>query len=304
MIDLRGVHVLRVVHQLGTVTAAAHTLHLTPSAVSQQLRRLAHDLDVALLEPDGRRVRLTPAAHTLLRHADDLADRWEQARADLRSHADRAGGRLRMCGFPSSLDMLVAPACERLGTREPRLDVRISEVETAAAYERLLGDDVDVAVVVIYVGGPPVEDPRFDQQPLLDEPQDLLVPRDHPFAGRPGTALEDAARDRWVLAEQGSCDQYDLAVVACAAAGFSPVVAHTVKEWSAVASLVAHGFGISLMPRLVRIPSELPVVRVPLGAGAPRRRLLTCTRRGSRGQRPIAAGLDALAAVAREVAPA
>lgn len=54
------------------------------------------------------------------------------------------------------------------------------------------------------------------------------------------------------------------------------------------------------MPRLVRIPSELGVVRVPLsGAPAPRRRLLTCVRRGSRGQRHIALGLDALATTAQ-----
>jgi hypothetical protein len=63
-----------------------------------------------------------------------------------------------------------------------------------------------------------------------------------------------------------------------------------------VAALVAHGFGVSLMPRLVRIPSELPVLRVPID-DAPARRLLTCTRRGSRGQRPIALGLDAPAEV-------
>ena len=46
MFDLRRLHVLRVVHQLGTVAAAAGSLHLTPSAVSQQLRQLAHELDV------------------------------------------------------------------------------------------------------------------------------------------------------------------------------------------------------------------------------------------------------------------
>ncbi|MBO0849910.1 MAG: LysR family transcriptional regulator, partial [Pseudonocardia sp.] len=54
MIDLRRLHVLRVVDQVGTITAAAGSLHLTPSAVSQQLRALSHELAVPLLEPDGR----------------------------------------------------------------------------------------------------------------------------------------------------------------------------------------------------------------------------------------------------------
>src|SRR4051812_17259538 len=59
MIDLRRLHMLRVVHQQGTVTAAAEVLHLTPSAVSHHMRELSRELKVPLLEPQGRRVKLT-----------------------------------------------------------------------------------------------------------------------------------------------------------------------------------------------------------------------------------------------------
>jgi len=298
MIDLRRVHVLRVVDQLGTVTAAARSLHLTPSAVSQQLRLLARELDVTLLEPDGRRVRLTAAAHVLLRHADDLAARWERARGELAGLSGWAVGELRMCGFPSSLDMVVAPAAQRLRRSDPRLAVRIAEVETADAYERLLADDVDIAVVVPHLHGPTADDPRFALQALLDDRQDLLVPVDHPLAGASDVTLDGASGESWVLAAPGTCDQYELTLVACAAAGFRPAVTHEVKEWAAVASLVAHGFGVAMMPRLVRVPTELPIARVPL-RDAPRRRLLTCVRRGSADRPHIALGLDALGAVAR-----
>jgi DNA-binding transcriptional LysR family regulator len=297
MIDLRRLHVLRVVHQLGTVTAAAKALHLTPSAVSQQLRQLARELDVPLLEPDGRRVRLTPAAHTLLRHADDLAARWERARAELQADAGRAVPPLRLAGFPSSLPVLVVPAVVRLRALE--LSVRVMEVETADAFGGLLAGEIDIAVTLPNPGSPAVDDPRFAQRLLLDEPQDLLVPRDHPLAGRRSASLDEVAHEPWVLPAPGSCDHRDITTVACAAAGFSPKVAHEAMEWWAVASLVAVGLGVCLKPRLVRIPAELPVVAVPLdGPTAPRRRVLACIRRGSGDQRHIALGLDALAAAA------
>ena len=298
MIDLRRVHVLRVVDQLGTITAAAGSLHLTPSAVSQQLRALARDLDVALLEPDGRRVRLTPAAHALLKHADDLAARWEEARGELGAYAEQTGGSLRLCGFPSVLPALAIPAGEILRRQDPLLELQIMEVETADAFERLLVGDVDIAITLPNLGGPTADDPRFDQQPLLDEPQDLLVPLDHPLASRESVALEELAREQWVLPEPHSCDQYELVAVACATAGFTPRIAHQAKEWTATIALVAHGFGICLKPRLVPIPTELPVARIPLRPPVPQRRLLICTRRGSRQQRPIALGLAALAAAA------
>ncbi len=76
MID-RRIQVLRVVAERGTVTAAAAALSYTPSAVSHQLRTLARDLEVPLLEPVGRGVRLTAAAELLLRRSDELSARWE-----------------------------------------------------------------------------------------------------------------------------------------------------------------------------------------------------------------------------------
>ncbi|HWN27446.1 MAG TPA: LysR family transcriptional regulator, partial [Actinomycetospora sp.] len=80
MID-RRLRVLQAVARHGTVTAAAEVCRLTPSAVSHQMQALARELDVVLLEPVGRTVRLTPAARTLLAHAETLTAQWEHARA-------------------------------------------------------------------------------------------------------------------------------------------------------------------------------------------------------------------------------
>src|SRR5699024_2559357 len=71
MID-RRLEVRGAVERHGTVTAAAEACHLTPSAASHQLKALAQELGVELLEAIGRNVRLTAAAHTLLLHAQIL----------------------------------------------------------------------------------------------------------------------------------------------------------------------------------------------------------------------------------------
>ncbi|MDQ4118910.1 MAG: LysR substrate-binding domain-containing protein, partial [Actinomycetota bacterium] len=202
-------------------------------------------------------------------------------------------------GIPSSLDMLVAPAVAELTRTEPRMLVRIREVETADAFEQVLSGELDVAVFVPNHDCPPTDDPRFEQDPLLDVPQDLLVPAGHRLAGEPGVTLDRAAHEPWILPAPDSCDQYELALVACMQAGFRPTVAHETKEWAATAALVGHGLGVALVPRLVRIPEGRGAVRVPVSDPAsPRRRLLTCIRRGSGGQRAIALGLAALAAAA------
>jgi len=82
-IDLRRLRVLRELDQRGTVAATAAALHLTPSAVSQQLAALAREMGVPLLERRGRGVRLTGQARLLLEHAGAVQAQLERARADL-----------------------------------------------------------------------------------------------------------------------------------------------------------------------------------------------------------------------------
>jgi DNA-binding transcriptional LysR family regulator len=299
MIDLRRLQVLRAVHHHGMVTSAAAALHLTPSAVSQQIRQLSRDVGVPLLEPHGRRVRLTAAAHVLLDHADALYVRWEAAEAELAAHVEGAAGPLRLCGFPSGLTGLLAPVAARLAKTHPDLAVSVAEAEAADCFDRLLTDQADLAVVIPTPAGPAPNDPRFDQAPLLDEAEDLLVPAGHRLATREAVRLVEAAGDPWITPEPGSCDQHHVVVSACIAAGFTPHVAHYATEWPAVSALVAHGLGVALIPRLAALPAEHTVVRVPLrGNPTPTRRILTCTRRGARRHPVIAAGLDALGEVA------
>jgi DNA-binding transcriptional LysR family regulator len=293
--------VLRAVHHHGTVTSAAEALHLTPSAVSQQIRQLSRELGVPLLQPQGRRIKLTAAAHVLLDHADALSVRWEQARADLASHVDGDAGRLRLCGFPTGLATLLAPAAAQLAKTSPELGVSIVEAEANDCFDRLLADRADLAVLIPTPDSPPRDDPRFDQEPLIDEPQDLLVPAGHPLATRESVTLAEAAGEPWISPEPGTCDQHHVVVSACIAAGFTPHVAHYATEWVGVSALVGSGLGVSLVARLVPIPGEHAVVRVRLrGNPQPTRRILTCTRRGGRDHPSIARGLAALREIAAQ----
>lgn len=277
-VDLRRLHVLRLVHEYGTVTAAATALHLTPSAVSHQLRQLAREVGIDLLAPDGRGVRLTAAGHRLVAHADELHAGWQRAQADLAALADGEVGRLRMCAFPTAVAGLLAPAAELLAAEAPGLQVQIAEVEEAPeGFDRLLAGQTDIALVAPTSAGPPLDNPRFDQQPLLTEPLDLLVADDHPLNARPSADLGEVAHEPWILAAPGSWDCYQLIASACATAGFTPRVVHEAKSPLAVATLVARGLGVAVVPRLVPLPTHHAVHRVPLqGDPPPQRRILTC----------------------------
>lgn len=301
MIDIRRLRVLRTVAEHGTITAAAGELHLTPSAVSQQIRQLARDLGVELLRHEGRRVKLTPAAHVLLDHGDAFSVQWERARSELAALADGVSGTLRLCGVSSAIAALAGPAMALLRRSHPRVESRVREEESADCYRMLLADEADLAIVLPTPDAPPVSDPRFEQHPLLDDPQDLLVPVGHRLARPGGVELAEAAGEAWIVKRRNN-DSYPLLTAACAAAGFTPHVSHEVKEWYAVSALVAEGFGVCLLPRMVPVPARQAVVRVPLrGRPVPSRRIVTCVRRGSADHPVVATGLSALREVAAEL---
>lgn len=293
MID-RRLQVLRVVAALGTVTAAARALSYTPSAVSHQLRGLASDLGVTLLEPAGRGIRLTAAAQILLERSDELFARWEEVRAELADAEPESVTSLRMCGFSTAAAALLPLVASRVRTAYPLCTVRIIEADPSDCFTLLLTEQADVAVVVAVPSLPPSNDPRFDQATLLDDPLDLLVPEGHALARRASVLLRDAADESWILDRPGR-PLHQLVQSACAAAGFSPSVAHEAAEWDTGAALVDAGLGIALIPRLARLPEGYRVARVPLrGDPTPSRRILTAVRRGSRQQPAIATALSAL----------
>ena len=298
MIDLRRLRVLRSVAYYGTVTAAAHALHLTPSA-AQQVRQLGRELGVDLFEPHGRRVRLTSAARTLLAHADAIEERWHQAEADLATAGTPTpNGTLRICGFPTAVSTLIAPAAVRLGRDWPTLTTQIREAEPMECFDLLFSGDADLAVVEATADNPPHTDHRFDQQLLLEDPFDLLTAGDHPLAAMESVALTDLADQPWILGMPASSSRQHV-LTACTRAGFTPAIVHQAREWSVVATLAEHGLGIALVPRLAKLPPQLTVARIPLSKDRPSRHLLTVILRGTKDQPAIEAALRQLAETTR-----
>ena len=297
MID-RRLHVLRMVASCGTVTGAAEALHYAPSAVSQQLRTLGKELGVTLVVQDGRRIRLTPAARVLLEHADELFSSWEEIRGLVAAAAGEGIGTLRLCGFSTAAAALLPGVAAGVHATFPRSRVRIIEADPEECFDLLLADEADVAVVVATATLPPTTDARFEQRYLLEDPLDLLVPESHRLAGERSVLLGALVEESWIMDRPGR-PYHQLLQTACAAAGFSPAVAHVASEWDTGAALVAAGLGIALIPRLAHLPSGYPIVRVPLrGDPTPSRHILTGIRRGSAQQPLIADALERLEASA------
>ncbi len=282
MID-RRLHVLRMVRHHETVTAAARALHLTPSAVSQQVRALAHELGVDLLQPRGRGVRLTPEGSILPAHADRLYARWEQARGDLDAYRVGERGPLGLCGFPSALATLLPVAAQRLRHQVPALHLEVVQADPRASLDLLVAGEVDLAVLEASHATPTIIDERFEHQLLFHDPLALVVPAGHALAGQGQVALEHTADEAWVGGPPGG-SYHQIELLACTQAGFTPNFVHRALDWSAYLAVVRAGLGIALLPRLAVPDDDRLQALTPTNTPLPTRRILTYVRRGSQDQ--------------------
>ncbi|MFI6659411.1 LysR family transcriptional regulator [Streptomyces sp. NPDC050523] len=292
--DIRKLQILRTLRERGTVTATAEALRMTPSAVSQQLTNLAKQLGVPLLEADGRRVRLTDAARLVLRHAEAVFEQLERADAELAAYVHGEVGEVRVGAFSTAVPALVVPAVRALRAAHPGVSVRVRETEAGEAYGLLAAGDVDVALSLA-AQAPTAADPRFTRVPLLADPLDVALPRDHALAAVDGLRLADLAEEPWIFG--GSGPWSDITRGACEAAGFSPVQAHSAAGWTAILAMVEAGMGVALVPRTAAVRRDGVAMR-ELTADRPRRHVVVAVRRGAGEGAAVGRVLEALRTVA------
>jgi DNA-binding transcriptional LysR family regulator len=296
-IDLRRLRVLRELEQRGTVVATAEALHLTPSAVSQQLAGLSREVGVQLLEKSGRGVRLTGQARVLLTHAALVQEQLERARADLVAWQDGTIGEVRVAGMSTVISAVVGPAMTELRQTKPGIDVRVFEHEPPDVFTRLDSGDIDIAIAADYRDAPSRNDPRYHRVDLITDVMDVVLPQGHPKANPAGVRLGDLADETWIGSGfDNPCAQIMLGV--CAAAGFSPDVKHSSSDWDAVAALVAAGAGISLIPRLAQPLRPGGLVVCPVVGSVASRLLFAVVRAGTQHDSSTAAVLSTLQCVA------
>ncbi|MGW2718981.1 LysR family transcriptional regulator [Streptomyces sp. NPDC001492] len=298
-VDLRRLTVLRELERRGSLARTAEALHLTPSAVSQQIAALARETGVPLTEKDGRGVRLTGQARVLLAHAEVIAAQLERVRADLAAYGEGGRGSVTIGCFSSGILGLLPGVLRGLAERLPKVRVDVWEAEPPDLFTALDAGQVDVAVAVDFAAAPPHTDGRYERVDLFTDVLDLVVPAGHRLADRGPVALRELARDAWIVGAAESCCGA-VARSVCAAAGFTPDVRHAVNDWSALAALVEAGVGVALVPRLVReLYAGRGVAVVPLEGSPPSRNVFAAVRAGAEGDAVLAAVRDQLMTRAR-----
>jgi DNA-binding transcriptional LysR family regulator len=278
MIDLAALTSLRAVADQGSVVGAADALGFTPSAVSQQVKRLERQAGVPLLERIGRGVMLTSHGRHLVEAGARLLTDLERIEAGLHRQAAAVAGHLRVVAFSTAMRGMVAPAVSELLAQHPDLSIALSEREPWDAIDLVASGQCEIGLVHSWGDVPLAIPDHVDRTTVAFDVADVIVHREHRLAGRRQVTPHDLVEEGWIATPEGTiCRQwlnrmYD-------GTGRLPRISHQSMEFDSHLALVRARLGIALVPRLGRQPLGGDLVAVPARDPVPTREIVALHRR-------------------------
>ena len=284
MFDQRRLEILRAFARHKTMTAAAESLFMSTSAVSQQLALLEREAGVELINRAGRRATLTEAGAALAWHADRIAAEAEAAAVSMRRFSSTLRGTVRLSAFPSFCATVVPAVVAALRTRFPELSLEISDLEPRQSLAGLRDGTVDLAVIDDLTTW---DASNLDTEPLATDELLLCLPTAR--AGATGSAIrvEELRGARWVLdGSQSVFDEYLHRL--CAEHGYAPDIVARCSNITVTLALVEAFDGVALVSGMQTRHTRFDVA---VRAIEPRRErtVILARRASSRNSAPLAA---------------
>ncbi|WP_417685794.1 LysR substrate-binding domain-containing protein [Roseibium sp.] len=197
-LTLKQLRALTTTVEQGTVTAAAKSLHLTPPAVTTQLKLLEKNIGAAIFERGSEGFVPTEIGQEILAAAEMIENRLRLARERVEALVSGATGTV-VVGVVSTGKYFAPFIIAGFQKAFPNIRVKLSignREEVIAALER---DEFDLAIM----GRPPAT-VEVERAMLGDHPHVLIAPPDHRLAGDPHILAEDLLKERFLAREPGS----------------------------------------------------------------------------------------------------
>lgn len=291
MYDVHRLRLLLELSRRGTLSAVAAALSYSPSTISQQLSQLEAEVGTPLLEPIGRRVRLTPQAEILVIHTETVLRQLEAAETAVARSLAELTGRVRLATFQTGLLGLLSPVLTALDNRHPGLRVEVFQVEPQIALPRMLAHEYDMVIVEEFPHQSLPRPAEIDYRQLFLDPMRIAVPPDERIGQ---DVWEFVATRPWVAEPPGTAARAWVESL-CRDAGFEPDIRYTTADLLAHRQLITDGHAVGVLPDLLGStgPSVPTLIDIPERPCA--RKILTATRRGTAGHPAVEACRQALA---------
>ncbi|MEL6115204.1 LysR substrate-binding domain-containing protein [Photobacterium sp. SP02] len=261
MIERSHLAILREVHRLGSLTAAAEALYLSQSALSHSMKKLEQQIGTPVWSKSGRSLHFTQAGFYLLRLAERVLPQFEHAEVQMQQFASGQRGTLRIGMECHPCYQWLLKVVHPYLQGWPDVDVDVKQKFQFGGLGALFGYDIDVLVTP-----DPLLRPGIRYIPVFDYEQVLVVSAQSPLANEEYIA-PDMLLDQTLITypvEQSRLDVYSqfLTPAKC-----SPRKHKLIETTDIMLQMVAAGRGVAALPKWLakEYEEKMPIVAVRLG---------------------------------------
>ena len=197
-ITIRQLQVFEAVARQLSFTRAAEELHLTQPAVSMQVKQLESSVGLSLFEQLGKRVFMTQAGETMLRHAQTVMRHLATAREEMDELKGVDSGRLRIA-VASTVNYFATRLLATFARLHPSVQITLDVTHRETLLQKLEDNQPDIVLM-----GKPPKDLDLDADAFMDNPLIMIARPDHPLSKRRSIALKELNEETFVVRESGS----------------------------------------------------------------------------------------------------
>lgn len=238
--DLRQLAAVVAVAEHGSFSAAADALHTVQSNVSTHVARLERELGAVLIDRSAG--RLTEEGEAVVARARRIRAELDAIVADVAALHHEVVGTVRLGAIGTTARWLVPALLAEVGSRHPKVRMFVIEATTTTLEPQLASGALDLAIVNL-----PIPAPDIAAEPLFDEDLLLVVPSEHPLAGKERVAMSDLDGLELLLPAPGTSFRTEIDT-ACATAGVSVRPRAELDGVRLMASLTMEGHGPAILP--------------------------------------------------------
>lgn len=258
-------HTLQSVITTGSMAAAAQQLHLSPGAVSMQIKQLEAFMGMTLFDRSGAAVSAKPLAYEV----SDMSQQFLQQLNGLRQRSSLVvQGSMRLGVLDSLMPLLLPPSLVYAKQRYPHLTLQVVHGRSKFLLQQVRAGEVDLAVLA-----QPAADAvtrGLHWQTLMTIPFMLLAPPDSQ-----GDVAQCLKHYPWIAYDRHTTSGAMAAQYVSQTYGDQPV-AMEFDNISAIVSMVSLGLGVAVLqiadPRLLKmhalrmlaLPNSAPVMHYAL----------------------------------------
>jgi len=246
-LEMRHLKVVAAIAEEASVTRAATRLHLTQSALSHQLRDAEDLLGRPLFERRNRKMVLTPAGERLLRSARSVLDELDRAEKAIQRSSSVERGLIRLSTQCYTVYHWLPERLKLFQKKYPGVDVQLVVEATPHPFEALLDGKLDLAIACF-----PLRNSKIQYTPLSRDEMVVLVPPQHPWAGKPYVNPEDFADQDLILYPPK--EESSVLLKFLNPAGVAPRRIREVMLTEAIFELVKAGLGVAVLARWAAAP--------------------------------------------------